>query len=175
LAFCRRQPQYSRVRESGALRCDVSGLDIDLGEKGKYGILESVSTRAAFLSDPSHKIVFHYTPKHSSWLNQIEIWFSILVRKVIRRATLLRRRSSRESAGVHRLLQPHDGEAVSLDLRRQAAYRIAWANFRQSVLASELDGTTIQRRPARRRCARAGLPSSAPVRLSCEMERRQSP
>ena len=65
-----------------AARC---GLPDALGVKGQAGILHTMPTRAAFLADPAHRIRFLYTPKHTSWLNQIELWFSILARRVLKR------------------------------------------------------------------------------------------
>lgn len=65
-----------------AQQCNI---DADLGIKGEKGILESMATRAEFLQNKSHRIRFVYTPKHSSWLNQVELWFSILVRRLLKR------------------------------------------------------------------------------------------
>lgn len=65
-----------------AQRCNITK---DLGIKGQSGILKSMESRSAFLSDLELAICFIYTPKHCSWLNQVEMWFSILQKKLLRR------------------------------------------------------------------------------------------
>lgn len=69
-----------------AEECKISS---DLGIERKRGVLESMKSRQEFLSDESHRIRFVYTPKHSSWLNQIEIWYSILSKRLLKRLSTI--------------------------------------------------------------------------------------
>jgi transposase len=63
------------------------GFTEDLGIPRKRGILTSMETRMKFLEDKSHRIRFQYTPKHCSWMNQIEIWFSGISKRYLKRSS----------------------------------------------------------------------------------------
>jgi Asp-tRNA(Asn)/Glu-tRNA(Gln) amidotransferase C subunit len=82
--------QLNTHQSEGLVKLVAGECGIDeaiLGEKGKRGILKTMASRAEFLREKSHRIRFVYTPKHTSWLNQIEIWFSILVKKLLKRSS----------------------------------------------------------------------------------------
>jgi hypothetical protein len=66
---------------------EACGITASLGKKGVRGVLRSMASRQAFLSDPGHRIRFVSTPKHRSWPNQIEVIFGVILRKVIRRGS----------------------------------------------------------------------------------------
>ncbi|GAC1632305.1 MAG: hypothetical protein NVS4B2_17010 [Chloroflexota bacterium] len=101
-----------------------SGLKTDLGIKYKSGIVQSRATRSAFLSDPSHRIVFHYCPKHASWMNQVELFlFNPGPQTTPARPVLLSRGSGDHSERVHRLLHSHDDQALQVHLSGQGAGR----------------------------------------------------
>jgi hypothetical protein len=65
----------------------LCGITDPLGSKVKSGVPQSKATRRAFLEDAGHRVRFVSTPRHASWLNQVEIWFSILARRVLRRGS----------------------------------------------------------------------------------------
>jgi DDE superfamily endonuclease len=81
--------QLNTHQSEGLVRLVAQECEIieTLGVKGTEGILASMATRAAFLQDAAHRIRFVYPPKHTSWMNQVELWFSILVRRVLRRGS----------------------------------------------------------------------------------------
>jgi hypothetical protein len=75
----------------------LCGIPVEtLGKKGKSGVLKSVATRRKFLGDATHRVHFVYVPKHTSWMNQVEIWFSVLSRRVIRRGNFTSREDLRK-------------------------------------------------------------------------------
>ena len=93
------------------------GIKTPLGVKGESGILKSMANRGSFLSIESHRIRFVYVPKHTSWLNQIECWFSILVRRLLKRSSFTSTAHLKQKIQrFHRLFQPHSGQTFYLEV-----------------------------------------------------------
>lgn len=67
------------------LVAELCGLSDKVEQLKQERRLKHMVNRKMFLNDPVHRIQFIYTPTHTSWLNQVEIWFSILVRRVLKR------------------------------------------------------------------------------------------
>jgi hypothetical protein len=95
-----------------------------------------MATRKEFLSDIAHRIRFVYLPKHSSWLNQIEIVFGIIHRKLLRGGNFTSVADLGIAvAGIYGLLQQNDGSPVRLDLHRKAGAEATPRELRRSAPA----------------------------------------
>mgnify|MGYP000144412156 FL=1 len=81
--------QLNTHKSAGLVEYIAKACEINapLGIKGREGILHNMKSRAEFLQDPQHRIRIVYTPKHCSWLNQIEIWFGILSKRLLKRGS----------------------------------------------------------------------------------------
>ena len=99
----------------------LCGIGEDLGEKGKSGHLKNKASREAFLRDASHPICFSFTPKHASWLNQIEMVFHPGPQAPASGQFQIHRRTEATHRGVYRLFQRDHGQTLPLDLHRKAA------------------------------------------------------
>ena len=128
----------------------LDGIDNStLGKKGRNGILKSVASRQAFLLDRSHRVRFVYLPKHTSWLNQIEIVFGIVSRRVMRRGNFKSLKELKQ-----RLLDfidyfnttfakpfhwRHTGRPVRSDtIKRPSTWKENWAASRKNKQTSAL-------------------------------------
>jgi hypothetical protein len=130
----------------------LEGIDEStLGKKGRSGILQSIATRQAFLSDRRHRIRFVYLPKHTSWLNQIEIVFGIVGRRVVRRGNFpslaaLKERLLRFIDYFNRTFAKpfrwtYTGRPVTAEtVKRPATWKESWASRRTNGATLALVG-----------------------------------
>lgn len=130
----------------------LEGIDpATLGKKGRSGVLKSVASRQAFLSDHSHRVRFVFLPKHTSWLNQIEIVFGIVSRRVMRRGNFksLEDLNNRLVDFINyfnkTFAQPfqwnYTGKPVRKEtIKRPSTWKESWVTSRQSRRTSSLVG-----------------------------------
>ena len=93
------------------------------GDREIHVILDNLSThkpkRNMWLA--RHKNVhFHYTPTHASWLNQVEVWFSLLARYALKGASFTSPKELREA--IDRFIAAYNPEAHPFEWTKDAVH-----------------------------------------------------
>ena len=65
---------------------------------------------------------FHFTPTHASWLNQIEIWFSIMTRAVLKGASFTHPRQIRQA--IDAFIEVYNPEAAPFEWRKESVHQV---------------------------------------------------
>lgn len=65
---------------------------------------------------------FHYTPTHASWLNQIEVWFSILFRAALRNSSFTSPREVRTA--IDAFIEVYNPEAAPFEWRKEVVHAV---------------------------------------------------
>jgi transposase len=115
--------QHTRRRRRVEFLAFMNAVVADYPEQEIHVILDNLSThkpkRDVWLA--RHKNVhFHFTPTHASWLNQVEIWFSILARSTLNGASFTSVAQLR--AAIDAFIQAYNATATPFQWRRATVH-----------------------------------------------------
>ena len=68
------------------------------------------------------RVHFHFTPTHASWLNQIEVWFSIMSRAVLKGASFTHPRQIRTA--INDFIHAYNPEAAPFEWTKDSVHQV---------------------------------------------------
>jgi transposase len=120
-----RAGHYNRRRRKEFLHF-MNEIIEDYHNKEIHVVLDNLSTHK-----PKHdrwlqrhkNVYIHYTPTHASWLNQIEVWFSILTRQALKGASFTSPADVRQA--IDKFIAVHNRQASPFEWTKKIVYSVA--------------------------------------------------